>query len=409
MTVLGVAPPRGAPYDPIDTIEALQEHLQWAVMVEFATIPPYLTALYSLEDRTSDAYQLIRSVALEEMLHFNLASNLLNAIGASPRIVAALPTYPTYIAHWASGGPFVQLMAASPELMSETFMAIELPAPLTAPAEGDNFATIGQLYKAIEEGFETCIERFGAANVFRDTGFQRVDYDFGNSGGQAVLVHDLASAKLAITEIVEQGEGAETGLDPYVPTEPWGAYEHYGLRTDGTYGPILGTPLELSHYFKFKAIATGVTPLPAVYPMAPNPSVDRFENPLACDVATIFNGCYGILVRGTEMAFSSNPPTDPFFTVVVPMMQSVLPVLATQLMQIPVLSQSDATLGPTAGPPFAYRDAPVAEVAAEVSALIDSLSERAHSDTGLASLVAALQTVLGALQQVHESASGLTV
>jgi hypothetical protein len=312
MSVVTVTRPLGDVHRPIDTVEALREHLQWAFLVEFSTIPPYLTALYSIQDKTADVYSLIRSVALEEMLHLNLASNLLNGTGATPKLVGHVPEYPTYLTHHAAGGPYIQLMPASVKLMTQTFMAIELPAPFQAPAEGDRYQTIGQFYKAIDEGFERCVARFGAGAVFRDTGFQRVDYDFANSGGRAIYVHDLASARLAIREIVQQGEGAETQREPYHPDEPWGGYEHYGMRPDGTYGPILGTPLELSHYFKFKAVADGVIPLPAVYPMAPNPEVNRFENPIARQVAEIFNGCYGVLVRAVELAFSSNEATDPY-------------------------------------------------------------------------------------------------
>jgi hypothetical protein len=63
----------------IDTIASLQEHLQWAFSVELSTIPPYLTALYTLQDNTTDAARLIRSVVLEEMLHMMLAANMMNA------------------------------------------------------------------------------------------------------------------------------------------------------------------------------------------------------------------------------------------------------------------------------------------------------------------------------------------
>lgn len=401
MSVVTVTRPLGDIHQPIDTIEALREHLQWAFLVEFSTIPPYLTALYSIQDKTTDVYSLIRSVALEEMVHLNLVSNLLNGTGTTPQLVGHVPEYPTYLTHHAAGGPYIQLMPASVTLMTQTFMAIELPSPFQAPAEGDRYQTIGQFYKAIDEGFERCVARFGAGAVFQDTGFQRVDYDFANSGGHAIYVHDLASARLAISEIVQQGEGAETPQEPYHPDEPWGGYEHYGMRPDGTYGPILGTPLELSHYFKFKAVADGVVPLPAVYPMAPNPDVDRFENPIARQVAEIFNGCYGVLVRAVELAFSSDKATDPFFTVVVPIMQAPLPLLATELMQLPVLTLGDPILGPTAGPPFRYEDTPLVQVADKVTALLSSIQEPSHASTSLTTLATVLRVVQQTLTDIH--------
>ncbi len=58
-----------------------------AIKLEHATIPPYLTALYSIkpDPRKSnhDSYNIIRAVAVEEMLHLTLAANLLNAVGES--------------------------------------------------------------------------------------------------------------------------------------------------------------------------------------------------------------------------------------------------------------------------------------------------------------------------------------
>jgi hypothetical protein len=385
-------------YGPIETVEGLRQHLQWAVIVEFTTIPLYLTAMYSVTDKTSEVYRLIRSVVLEEMLHMNLASNLLNGIGATPKLVGQVPEFPTHLTHSAPGSPYLQLIAASTVLMSETFMAIEQPAPLTARAQSDNYSTVGQLYKAIDEGFDYCVRRYGPEAVFQDTGFQRTDWDFGYSGGRAIRVHDLVTAKRAIQEIVEQGEGAETVSQPLRPTEPWAAYEQYGYRTDGTFGPILGTPVELSHYYKFKAIAEGTVLMPSTYPMAPNPSLDNFGNPLAREVGDIFNGCYGLMVRALERALGSTD-AQLYFTVVVAMMQSTLPPLAVELMRIPLSPESDATLGPTAGPPFHYDDTPLNELVKKVDVLLATLEEPSHASSSLSSLVSTLRGVSTALTE----------
>lgn len=126
-------------YEPIKTKEELYLHLQYAAIVELSTIPPYLTALYSLKDKTSKAFQIIRSVVIEEMLHLNLVCNLINAIGYKPQLVHPFPDlensgktfdnktirYPTNIPHHAIGGPYLVLMPASKTLMQNTFMAIE--------------------------------------------------------------------------------------------------------------------------------------------------------------------------------------------------------------------------------------------------------------------------------------------
>lgn len=63
------------------TLDALQEHLQFAIDLELWTIPYYLTALFSVKDPASEAVQLIRTIANQEMLHLQLAANVANAYG----------------------------------------------------------------------------------------------------------------------------------------------------------------------------------------------------------------------------------------------------------------------------------------------------------------------------------------
>ncbi|HEX8867887.1 MAG TPA: ferritin-like domain-containing protein, partial [Lentzea sp.] len=59
----------------IETLEDLRRHLQWAIELEHATIPPYLCALYSLDPgRNAEAAQVVGGVFAEEMLHLALAA-----------------------------------------------------------------------------------------------------------------------------------------------------------------------------------------------------------------------------------------------------------------------------------------------------------------------------------------------
>ena len=71
--------------EPITDVEDLRRHLQWAVEVEHATIPPYEYAMWSIVDRESAAATSIKYVVREEMLHAALAANLLTAVGGRPR------------------------------------------------------------------------------------------------------------------------------------------------------------------------------------------------------------------------------------------------------------------------------------------------------------------------------------
>jgi bacterioferritin (cytochrome b1) len=77
----------------LDDIERLRHWIQTAIKLEFTTIPAYLTALYSIVDKTSDAYQTMRSVVVEEMFHVNQIANLLVSIGGTPQFTdSAVPT-----------------------------------------------------------------------------------------------------------------------------------------------------------------------------------------------------------------------------------------------------------------------------------------------------------------------------
>ena len=60
--------------------------LQNAIELEHATIPPYLYAIYSLGTDNRDTADIIGSVVGEEMAHFALACNILNAIKGHPGI-----------------------------------------------------------------------------------------------------------------------------------------------------------------------------------------------------------------------------------------------------------------------------------------------------------------------------------
>ena len=101
------------------TIKNFVIHLRWAMQLELTTIPAYLSAMYALKDseiaqiarddtltpltvyqqRASRARKLIKSVAIEEMLHLCLVANVISALGATPRFydVRLVPEYPTVI------------------------------------------------------------------------------------------------------------------------------------------------------------------------------------------------------------------------------------------------------------------------------------------------------------------------
>lgn len=341
-------------YKPIKTISSLRESLQWALSGELSAIPPYLCAMYSIRDPMSAAYATIRGVVIEEMLHMMQVANLMNAIGGSPSLAPEfVPSYPGYALHRAVGGPFIQLQPFSTDLTRSVFMAIEKPETSTRmPARGDQFETVGQFYRAIEEGFEYCARKF-PTRLFRASNSQLQNTYFGGGGGRLVRVTSLKTAKQAIKEITEQGEGALSPKRPEPGPEPYGGFDHYGQRMDGTYGPILGRPWEMSHYMKFEQLADSHAHAPATYPMQPNPSLNRFSG-LVRELALLSDYVYTIMLQELENLFQTSHE-ERFFTVVFPIMRFALRPLAILLMQTPLESNADPSLGPTAGPPFRYR------------------------------------------------------
>jgi CDGSH-type Zn-finger protein len=244
----------------IRTLESLRRHLQWAIEIEHATLPPYLCALYSIKpDRNHEAVEVIHSVFLEEMLHMTLAANLLNAVGGAPQLDTPrmLPAYPTVLPH--SNRAFeVSLTKLSPEALS-VFMRIERPAEHDGLPEDDEFETIGQFYEAIGESLPLLCRELGEAAVFSgDPARQVTDELYYGGSGRIIAVRDLASAQAALAEVVEQGEGLQH-------KEIW----------DGDRDMFHPERGEVAHYFRFNELAVGRRYRPGDTPQT-GPSGERF-------------------------------------------------------------------------------------------------------------------------------------
>lgn len=295
----------------IDSLADLRRHLQWAIELEHATIPPYLCALYSLEPgRNTDAAQVIGSVFVEEMLHLALAANLLNAVGGAPVLDAPqlLPAYPHPLPH---GDPAVHinLVPFGPEAL-ELFLNVERPASAEAPPEAQEYHTIGQFYAAVEAGFRMLTDTLGEDAVFcGDPRRQLQEMHFSSGGGQVVAVHDLKSALAALAEIVEQGEGAAR-------TEVW----------DGDKDVFHPERDQVAHFYRFvelkegRRFRLGDTPqsgptgepiavdFDGVLPMRPNPrSADYPEGSPVRLAQEEFNNTYCLLLYLLEDTFNGNP------------------------------------------------------------------------------------------------------
>ncbi|WP_454789199.1 ferritin-like domain-containing protein [Mycolicibacterium lutetiense] len=201
----------------------LHESVQHAIELEFATMPPYLTAMMSLDaQRNAKIGRILSSVAVDEMLHMLLCCNLLVALGGTPDIVSAtfVPKYPSKLPMSVSSGLVVGVERFSMDVVERTFMSIEHPEdPLHFPgiAEEPTFATIGAFYAALEEK----LTQLGDS-AFRGNSTGQLLNDTGFGPPRLIPIVDVASASAAIGVIVREGEGTQTS-----PKDAAGQVAHY--------------------------------------------------------------------------------------------------------------------------------------------------------------------------------------
>lgn len=225
--------------------DAVVNALQQGIKLEHATIPLYLYALYSLDRNKNGAIaDIILSVVMEEMLHMELACNILNALGGSPEIDTPnfIPTYPGPLPGGVESELQVHLAPFSTDQL-KTFLTVEEPEtilqfPVAQALAAIPQVTIGQFYAEIKRQ----IGKLGSG-AFNPTPRNQVsgllDGDF--------EVTDLDSANKAIDTIVRQGEGTEES-----PKEA-------------------ATGDEVAHYYRFAEIKFGkkLIPNPDAGPTTP--------------------------------------------------------------------------------------------------------------------------------------------
>lgn len=194
-------------------LEWLKNALQIAVQLEWATLPPYLTARWTIKDPDHYAAESVFEIRGEEMSHLGIACNLLVAIGGTPLFAdpAVVPVYPGPLPGGVRPGLVVSLRKLSPE-QAKVFMDIEYPTdgPI-AMAMDANYNTIGDFYQAIRQAFV-------ALNPPLTTNRQ-----LSRSGSVRFSVLDtLAKVTDSIDLLLKQGEGSRT-----TPEESDGDLAHY--------------------------------------------------------------------------------------------------------------------------------------------------------------------------------------
>jgi hypothetical protein len=285
--------------------------LSEAAMLEHMIMCEYLFAAFSLKRDVSEGVtspqleaikrweRAVSHVATQEMLHLALVSNLLSSLGSLPFFYR--PNFPQRSKYFPSAVqlallPFGQdalqhfLYLERPEGMDlKDAPEFQLFANVTPGVTLDDdqvvpslqeFATVGHLYRGIEQGFRSLVDKYGEQRVFiGPSRAQATQQYFG--WPELVAVTDLASAVQAIETIVEQGEGAR------------------GDWQTSHYGQFFSIAQE---YRTLKQQDPGFEPARTAVPAYAKPPSDTSEavlitDPLTAEVSELFNACYEVMLQ----------------------------------------------------------------------------------------------------------------
>ncbi|EWH09426.1 hypothetical protein DS2_12869 [Catenovulum agarivorans DS-2] len=304
--------------DATQKLAKIQQDLQTAIELELSTLPPYLTAYFSIHPGTNvAAANAIRSVFMEEMLHLCLAGNTLVSIGGQVKLGKDnIPKYPLTLEF--KGREFAINLEKFSKSAIQTFRRIELPdgmppLELSLKAQQDlnvDGYSIGEFYHNIIKelvALDNEYSKQGKHLFSQDTSSQITETYFWRGGGKPIAVTDISSAKQALNEIIDQGEGAAASLYD-------GDYDDYDQHQD------------LAHYYKFSQVYYGRHYLPdddpkmpptgepievnyqQVYSMVKNPTHQSYaQNPDLQSLNHKFNQAYSLMLQQIEQAFSGNP------------------------------------------------------------------------------------------------------
>jgi hypothetical protein len=349
----------------IEHRDALIYLLSEAAELEHAIMCQYLFAAFSLKTSTDegvDERQLrhitkwkkaVLGVAAEEMLHLGLANNLLASLGAAPRV--GRPNLPQAGRYYPPGVqlalvPFSEralrhfLFLERPEGINlddaEGFEALKEAEPLMSERDivprPQHFATVGELYRAIEDGFENLVEYHGEEWLF--VGSEQVQANPDNFWWPDLHpVTNLETARRAIATIVEQGEGTR------------------GHWRDAHYGRFLEV---LGEYLTLRREDADFEPARPVLAAMVREPVDAKPGPLVTDPATarvldIFNVTYEVILYTLGRFFGHAGETDEqlqtLANVAVGLMVKVVKPLGEIVTTLPVGPEHP---GKTVGPSF---------------------------------------------------------
>jgi hypothetical protein len=333
-----------------------REHLWWllgeAAQLEHMIMCQYLFAEFSLKEGTDEGLtdeqaeavdrwrKVLHGIAVEEMLHLALVANLMAAIGAAPTF--GRPNFPQRSGYFPSGLqldllPFGErallhfLYLERPEGMerqdAEGFVPV---APLRDSIAGDEplprgqeFETVGHLYRGIADGLRTLTARLGEPSVFIGSPRAQATPELFH-WPQLIAVTGLDPALAAVAEIIEQGEGAR------------GDWRH------AHYGRFLGMWEEYHELRQRDPSFEPARPVLAAYTRQPfdiTAPVPVITDPLTLRVAELAGIAYELVLHVLTRFFTHTDETDEQLGTLISaafgLMAEVLRPLATALTTLP--------------------------------------------------------------------------
>jgi hypothetical protein len=259
----------------LTSVDDARSMLQTAIGVELGTLPPYLYALYSIPPGTNpQAEQVIRSVAVQEMIHLCLDCNILNALGGTPVVHPQKYPGPLPGDIGPHGTPLtIHLYPFSREALQQA-MAIEQPenppnipvVTLAAAAPASKAVTIGQYYAALDRFLGTLPDTSwipGRNQIVDDQFFP----------GRLFAVSNYGNAHRAISTIVSEGEGTEKGTT-FNPLDFEDEVAHY-FRFGEIYHDRVLTKTDSPEGYAWGPQRLGVN-WAGVYPAIPDPGLHDF-------------------------------------------------------------------------------------------------------------------------------------
>ncbi len=341
----------------IENREELLFLLGEASQLEHMLMCEYLFAVFSLKRDINEGVtteqlaainrwdRVISTVAAQEMLHLTLASNMLSAIGSSAHFNR--PNFPQQSKYFPSGVkvallPFGKdallhfLFLERPEGMNREDAASlegrnvqdELSQPVVITSqnlvpEPEEFATVGHLYRGIEQGFQHLVEKQGAQQIFIGPPKAQATQAY-FAWPELIPVTDLPSAIKAIETIVEEGEGAR------------------GDWRNAHYGKFLQV---YNEYLALKEQDPDFEPTRPVKPAFVRQPVDTvpadlISDPTTAKVSNLFNASYATLLSMLNRFFLHGGETDQEFKMLsdvsIDMMFNVIRPVGILLTTLPI-------------------------------------------------------------------------